>query len=142
MMDHINSYCRGSLGDKSPYDMFEFLYGREILRLLECHKISPQDVTLNKSVFRKEVSHREMEDCVPMTKTERNCLRKWVRQGHDPETNPWNYLDSDGYQMNYLQAFRLEYGYSSGPWDYWKGPDTQLFWDNELKTFISRDDYC
>jgi len=26
MMDHINSYCRQSLGNKCPYDMFAFLY--------------------------------------------------------------------------------------------------------------------
>ena len=53
MMDHINSYCRDSLGNKSPYEMFEFMYGRKLLDLLECHLIPPQDVTLNKSVFRK-----------------------------------------------------------------------------------------
>lgn len=57
MMDHINSYGRGSLGDKCPYDMFSFLYGEEMLDLLECHKIPPKDVTLNKSIFRKEADH-------------------------------------------------------------------------------------
>lgn len=55
MMDHINSYSRKSLGDKCPYEMFEFLYGREILDLLECHRIPPQEVALDRSVFRKEV---------------------------------------------------------------------------------------
>lgn len=55
MMDHINSYSRESIGDKSPYDMFAFLYGKDILDLLECHRIPPQDVTLNKSIFDKEV---------------------------------------------------------------------------------------
>ena len=54
MMDHINSYTRESLGDRSPYDMFEFLYGSEALDLLGCHRISPNDVTLNRSIFRKE----------------------------------------------------------------------------------------
>jgi len=54
MMDHINSYTRESLGDRSPYDMFEFLYGNEALDLLGCHRISPNDVTLNRSIFRKE----------------------------------------------------------------------------------------
>ena len=57
MMDHINSYCRESLGNKSPYEMFSFLYGDEILDLLECHRIPPQDVTLNKSIFRKEADY-------------------------------------------------------------------------------------
>lgn len=55
MMDHINSYCRQSLGNKCPYDMFAFLYGQKILDLLGCHRIPPKDVTLNRSFFRKEV---------------------------------------------------------------------------------------
>ena len=55
MMDHINSYTRESLGNKCPYEMFEFLYGREILDLLGCHRIPPREVTLDRSVFRKEV---------------------------------------------------------------------------------------
>lgn len=55
MMDHINSYSRESLGNKSPYDMFSFLYGEEMLDLLKCHRIPPQEVTLNKSIFGKEV---------------------------------------------------------------------------------------
>ena len=57
MMDHINSYSRESLGNKCPYDMFTFLYGHEILDLLGCHKIPPQDVTLNQSIFHKEDGH-------------------------------------------------------------------------------------
>ena len=56
MMDHINSYTRESLGNRSPYDMFEFLYGSEALDLLGCHRISPNDVTLNSSIFRKEAA--------------------------------------------------------------------------------------
>lgn len=55
MMDHINSYSRESLGNKCPYDMFAFLYGQKILDLLGCHRIPPQDVTLSRSIFRKEV---------------------------------------------------------------------------------------
>lgn len=55
MMDHINSYSRESLGNKCPYDMFVFLYGQKILDLLGCHRIPPQDVTLSRSIFRKEV---------------------------------------------------------------------------------------
>lgn len=51
MMNHINSYGRSSLGDKSPYDMFEFMYGKDILEILDCEKIAPKDVTLNKSIW-------------------------------------------------------------------------------------------
>lgn len=57
MIDHINSYSRESLGNKCPYDVFSFLYGQEILDLLGCHKVPPQDVTLNRSIFHKEGSH-------------------------------------------------------------------------------------
>jgi len=55
MMDHINSYGRKSLGDKCPYEMFSFLYGEKVLNTLGCHRIPAKDVTLNRSVFRKEV---------------------------------------------------------------------------------------
>ena len=65
------------------------------------------------------VALQEMEEVVPMTLRERCCLRKWVRQGNEVESNPWNYMDSDGTPLNYLQAFRIIFGYSSGPWDYW-----------------------
>lgn len=88
-----------------------------------------------------EILH-EMEDLVPMTRSERRSLRKWVLQGNEVESNPWDYCDGDGIPLNFLQAFRLHYGYSSGPWDYWKGPYTQLYWDNDRKTFISPDDFC
>ena len=54
MMNHINSYGRSSLGDKSPYEVMEFLYGPEILKLLGCTRISPDDVTLSPFVFKKE----------------------------------------------------------------------------------------
>ena len=56
MMNHINSYSRVSLGNKCPYDVFRFLYGSDLLEKLGCVTIPAQQVTLNKSVFRKEVS--------------------------------------------------------------------------------------
>lgn len=92
-------------------------------------------------VINMEAFH-EMDEVVPMTKPERDALRNWVKKGYDIETNPWDYHDSDDYPLNYLQAYRLKYGYSSGPWDYWKGPDTQSYWDDEHKCFISKDDFC
>jgi len=46
MMDHINSYGRPDLGEKSPYEMFEFYYGKEILDLLGIHKIPANEVVL------------------------------------------------------------------------------------------------
>lgn len=56
MMDHINSYCRESLGNKCPYDMFAFLYGESVLKSLGCNRIPANDVTLNKSIWKKELS--------------------------------------------------------------------------------------
>ena len=57
MMDHINSYSRPGLGNKSPYEMMEFLYGEKIVQLLGMKRIPPDEVTLHKSVFKKK------EDC-------------------------------------------------------------------------------
>lgn len=53
MIDHINSYGRPSLGNKSPYEMMAFMYGERIFSLLGCHLIAPDDVTLTPSIFRK-----------------------------------------------------------------------------------------
>ena len=52
MMDHINSYGRPELGDKSPYEMFEFYYGKEILDLLSVHKIVPNEIILKPELLK------------------------------------------------------------------------------------------
>ena len=57
MMNNINSHCRRSLGNKCPYDVMAFLYGNEFLDALGCIKISPDDVTMNSSIFSKEVTN-------------------------------------------------------------------------------------
>lgn len=57
MMSHVNSYCRESLGNKCPYDVFTFLYGERLPKALGIHRVAPNDVTLNASVFRKEEAH-------------------------------------------------------------------------------------
>ena len=54
MMNHINSYARESLGNKTPYEVFRFFYGNKLLDFLECTLIPPKEVTLNKSIFKKE----------------------------------------------------------------------------------------
>lgn len=87
------------------------------------------------------VALQEMEEAVPMTLRERRCLRKWVYKGNEVESNPWNYMDSDGMPLNYLQAFRIRFGYPSGPWDYWKGSDIELLWDEQRHCFLSRDKF-
>lgn len=65
-------------------------------------------------------SLQEMEEAVPMTRLERSCLRKWVKSGHDIDTNPWRCYEPDGSDMNYLKAYRILYGVSHGPWDSWE----------------------
>lgn len=54
MMDHINSYGRASLGNKCPYEMMEFLYGKKVSELLGCHRIAADEITLDNSIFRRE----------------------------------------------------------------------------------------
>ncbi len=53
MMSHINSYARGSLGDRSPYEMFAFQYGEGVLETLGIRRIPPDEINLTPRVFRK-----------------------------------------------------------------------------------------
>lgn len=53
LMDHINSYSRASIGNKCPYDMFQFLYGETIINALGLHKIPPNEVCLTPQLLRK-----------------------------------------------------------------------------------------
>lgn len=52
MMNHINSYCRANLGNQSPYEMFRFLYGQEILDALGAVPISPNDIILRPELLK------------------------------------------------------------------------------------------
>ena len=51
MMSHINSYARPNLGDKSPYDVFSFQYGEEILLALGQQKIPADEINLTPRIF-------------------------------------------------------------------------------------------
>jgi len=53
MMNHINSYGRANLGDKSPYEVFASLYGEDILRRMGAELIIPDKVTLRPSLLKK-----------------------------------------------------------------------------------------
>ena len=48
----------------------------------------------------------EMEDTIPMTRSEREDLHFWVQHGNDIET-----------------ALRIRQGYPHGPWDSWEYAD-------------------
>jgi IS30 family transposase len=51
MMSHINSYSRAKLGDKSPLEMFGFLYGKDTLDMLGLWKVEPCNVLLKPSLL-------------------------------------------------------------------------------------------
>lgn len=53
MFSHINSTPRKSLNNKTPYEMFSFLYGEEIIKKLKIKKIPKDTVNLSPSVFKK-----------------------------------------------------------------------------------------
>lgn len=53
MMNHINSYGRNNLGNKSPYEVFASLYGEEILRMMGATLIPPDEVILRPSLLKK-----------------------------------------------------------------------------------------
>ena len=46
MLNHINSYQRKKLNNKSPYETFAFLHGEEVLRRFESELIPTQDIIL------------------------------------------------------------------------------------------------
>jgi IS30 family transposase len=53
MLNHINSYKRKKLSNKSPYEMFAFLHGEEVLRKLGAEFIAPQDIILRPELLQK-----------------------------------------------------------------------------------------
>jgi IS30 family transposase len=53
MMNHINSYARKTLGNRSPYETFQFLYGEEVLKRLGAAPILPDEVTLHPTLLKK-----------------------------------------------------------------------------------------
>jgi IS30 family transposase len=52
MLNHINSYKRKKLNNKSPYETFAFLHGEEILRRLGAEFISSQEIVLKPELLR------------------------------------------------------------------------------------------
>jgi IS30 family transposase len=53
MMNHINSYKRANLGDKSPYEVFASLYGEEALRRMGAELIPADEITLRPYLLKK-----------------------------------------------------------------------------------------
>jgi IS30 family transposase len=53
MMNHINSYRRQKLGNKTPFEAFEFYHGREFLDKLGFEPIPPNSVILKPSLLKR-----------------------------------------------------------------------------------------
>jgi IS30 family transposase len=52
VMSHINSYSRAKLNDKSPFDVFSFLYGEGILEKLGLRRIPSNEIILKPQLLR------------------------------------------------------------------------------------------
>lgn len=52
MMNHINSYARQNLGDRSPYEIFCYFYGQDILDALGAALIPPDEIMLRPELLR------------------------------------------------------------------------------------------
>ena len=52
-MNNINSLCRDSLNSKSPYEAMLFLCDEDILRLLNCYYIKPDNVNLSRNLLKQ-----------------------------------------------------------------------------------------
>jgi IS30 family transposase len=53
MMNHINSYKRKKLNDRSPYETFSFYHGEEVLRKLGCLPVAAKDILLKPALLKK-----------------------------------------------------------------------------------------
>lgn len=53
MMSHINSYSREKLNDKSPFDMFSFIYGYDVLEKFGICRIPANEILLKPSLLNK-----------------------------------------------------------------------------------------
>ena len=51
MFSHINSTPRQSLGNKTPYEIFTFIYGTELADKLNIQEIAKDEITTNPRLF-------------------------------------------------------------------------------------------
>ena len=52
MMSNINSYSREKLNNKSPFELFGYFFGFDVLDKLNCHKIEPNKILLKPSLLK------------------------------------------------------------------------------------------
>ena len=53
MMNHINSYKRKKLNDRSPYEVFSFYYGEDLLKKLGCSPVAAENIILKPKLLKK-----------------------------------------------------------------------------------------
>jgi IS30 family transposase len=53
MMNHINSYKRKKLNNRSPYETFSFYHGEETLHKLGCSQVAASDIMLKPTLLKK-----------------------------------------------------------------------------------------
>lgn len=53
MMNHINSYKRKKLNNRSPYETFSFYHGEEVLKKLGCEPVAAGDILLKPILLKK-----------------------------------------------------------------------------------------
>ena len=53
MMNHINSYKRKKLNNRSPYEVFSFYYGEDLLKKLGCLPVAAENIILKPKLLKK-----------------------------------------------------------------------------------------
>jgi IS30 family transposase len=53
MMNHINSYKRKKLNNRSPYETFSFYHGEEVLHKLGCSPVAADDILLKPTLLKR-----------------------------------------------------------------------------------------
>lgn len=53
MMNHINSYKRKKLNNRSPYEAFSFYHGEDVLVKLGCRLVAAKDIMLKPALLKK-----------------------------------------------------------------------------------------
>jgi IS30 family transposase len=53
MMNHINSYKRKKLNNRTPYETFSFYHGEEVLHKLGCSPVAAGDIMLKPALLKK-----------------------------------------------------------------------------------------
>jgi IS30 family transposase len=53
MMNHVNSYKRKKLNNRSPYETFSFYHGEEVLQKLGCSPVTADEIHLKPSLLKR-----------------------------------------------------------------------------------------